>query len=298
MNSFDLINQLYKPYRITKVSKCTIIDSMDGKFVIKPKGEKNVKELFQYLKSRNFYHFPEIVDASRSDVDIYEYVEDVNYPSDQKAIDMIKLVAKLHRDTAYSKEVREDKFKEIYDDIKNNLEYYKNKYSEKVKEIELAIFMSPSEYLFIRNSSKLFNQISFCENKLDEWYESVKGKREIRVSTIHNNLALEHYLRGSKEALVSWDNAKVDSPILDIYKLYRKEALNVEFGSVLKNYLRDFPLEKDEQDLLMIMLCMPSEIDFEGENEFARTMKIGESLDYVFKTEELARPYYFVDDKK
>ena len=37
MNSLDLITKLYKPYRITKKGKCTIINSMDGDFVIKEK---------------------------------------------------------------------------------------------------------------------------------------------------------------------------------------------------------------------------------------------------------------------
>ena len=297
MNSLELVNKLYKPYRITKLSSCTIIEAMDGKFVVKPKGEKDVKDLFNYLKSRDFKHFPKIVDASRSDVNIYEYIEDTNYPLDQKAIDMIKLVARLHTNTSYTKEVREDKYKEIYDNIKNNLDYYKKKYTDMVNEIESEIFMSPSHYLFIRNSSKLFNQIKFCENKLNDWYDTVKTRRETRVSTIHNNLSLDHYIRGEKEALISWDHASTDSPILDIYNLYQKEALNVEFGSVLNNYLKQFPLEQYEKDLLMIMICMPKDVTFE-EDEFKSCESIGRSLDYVFRTEELARPYYLVNNEE
>ncbi len=297
MNSLELVNKLYKPYRITKQGKATIIYSIDGKFVVKEKSEKNVKELFDYLKYRNFNCIPKLIDDTRSDINIYEYIEDVNIPKDQKALDLIKVVANLHNKTSYNKEVREDKYKEIYDEIKGNLNYYKQDYENIVKEIENHIFMSPSEYLFIRNSSKLLNQVAFCSSKLDEWYETVKNKRSSRVSLVHNNLSLDHYLKGEKEALISWDKSKYDSPILDIYNFYNKEALNLEFTCLLEEYFKDIKLDKSEKDLLLILLCMPKKIEFQSD-EFTRTKNIVASLDYVYKTEYLVRPYYSVDNKE
>ena len=296
MNSLDLINKLYKPYRITKVSSATIIDSTEGKFVIKPKGDNDLKELFLYLKSRGFEAVPKLVDDSRSDVNIFEYIESANYPNEQKGMDLINLVAHLHKSTSFNKEVREDKFKTIYEDIKNNLIYYKNEYEHMISSIEEEIFMSPSSYLFIRNSSKLLAEIKFCETKLDDWYETVKNKRESRVCLIHNDLSLNHYLNGESEALISWEKAKMDSPILDIYKLYLKEWNTLEFSSILKNYLKKNPLDKEELDLLLIMLCMPREIK-SSKNELKSCEIIGNSIDYVIKTEELVRPYYTDDDK-
>lgn len=297
MNSLELINKLYKPYRITKLGSSTVIESMDGKFVVKPKRDKNIKELFNYLKHRDFTYIPKIIDDTRDDINIYEYIEDVTYPKEQKAIDMIKVVASLHNKTSYTKEVREDKYKEIYDNIKDNLEYYKNTYKNYVLKIEERIFMSPSEYLFIRNSSKLMNQIAFCEIKLDDWYEKVKDKRDTRVSVVHNNLSLDHYLKGREEALISWDSSIIDSPILDIYNFYKKEALDIEFSSILKEYLKNTHLEENEQELLFILICMPRDIEF-TEDEFRSCQSIGASLDYVFKTEYLVRPYYAIDDEE
>lgn len=297
MNSLELVNELYKPYRITKQGTTTIIDSMDGKFVVKPKGQKDVKELFQYLQHRKFDNFPNIVDDTRSDINIYEYIEDVKYPKEQKAIDMVRVVSSLHNKTSYEKEVREDKYKEIYDNVKNNLEYYKQEYNKLILEIEDHIFMSPSEYLFLRNSSKLQNQIAFCEAKLSEWYETVKNKRSTRVSVVHNNLSLDHFLKGNKETLISWDRASIDSPILDIYNFYQKEALNLEFGSVLREYFRNCNLEECEKDLLFILLCLPKKIELDPD-EFTSCSKVGESLDYVFKTEWLVRPYYSPNEEE
>ena len=118
------------------------------------------------------------------------------------------------------------------------------------------------------------NQIAFCEIKLDDWYEKVKDKRDTRVSVVHNNLSLDHYLKGREEALISWDSSIIDSPILDIYNFYKKEALDIEFSSILKEYLKN------------------------TEDEFRSCQSIGASLDYVFKTEYLVRPYYAIDDEE
>lgn len=297
MNSLELVNKLYKPYRITKLNSCTIIDSLDGKFIIKPKGEKNIKDLYSYLKSREFYSFPDIVDESRSEINIFEYIDWNDYPKEQKAQDLIKVIAKLHSKTCYEKEVTEDKFKEIYDNLKNNLLYYKDEYTRYINEFEEEVFMSPSHYLFMRNSSKLMSQIKFCETELDKWYDTVKDQRSTRVSIVHNNLSLDHFVKGEKEALVSWDKYITDSPILDFYGLYQREALELEFASLLKLYQKYFPLEKKEEDLLFIMLCMPRKITFEN-NEFLSCENLSHELDYVFKTESLVRPYYFSDDEE
>lgn len=297
MNSLELINKLYKPYRITRLSKCTIIDSTEGSFIIKPKGEKDIKSLFNYLKSRDFTAFPEIVDESRADVNIFEFIHESVYPKEQKALDMIKLVSSLHLKTSYEKSVTEDKYKEIYENLDNNLNYYKNEYNKYIDEFEGEIYMSPSHYLFMRNSSKLLAQIAFCKSKLDDWYESVKEKRTTRVALIHNNLCLDHFIKGEKEALLSWDKSTSDTPILDIYGFYQKEALNLDFSSLLSVYKKYYPLNPEEFDLLLIMLCMPHKIVFDN-NELYSCESIQKELDYVYKTEELVRPYYLKEDEK
>ncbi len=297
MNSLELINELYKPYKITRKGLSTIIECMDGKFVIKPKKEKDIKSLFSYLKNCSFENFPNLIDDTRSDIDIFEYVDETPLPKEQKFDSLMRTVAKLHNSTSFQKEVSEDKYKSIYEKIHENLNFYKDIYSKMVDEIESHIFMSPSEYLFIRNSSKLNNQIAFCQNKLDSWYDMVKNKKTTRVSLIHNNLSLDHFIKGKKDCLISWNASSIDSPVLDIYKLYEKEALNVEFSSALKNYLSSCSLDPEDKELLFILLCLPKKFELH-KSEFASCASLGNSLDYVFKTENLVRPYYSIDDKE
>lgn len=296
MTNLELIKDLYKPYRITKKNKCTIIESMDGTFVIKKKTQNNIKKIFSYLDSRNFSSHPVLVDDTRDEINIYEYVDDSDYPIDQKSIDMIKTVADLHSRTVYTKEVTSDKYKEIYDNIETNLKYYENEYSKLAASIEDEVFMSPSHYLFIRNYSKLNNQIAFCKSELNKWYENIKNKREIRICTIHNNLSLNHFCKKDRDILISWDNATEDTPILDIYKLYLNDGIKLNFKSILSEYLKSFALEDDELKLLLILLAMPEEIVFD-KSELTSCKNLTAILDKTLKAEELIRPYYLVDDE-
>ena len=295
MNNIDLINKLYKPYKITKKGKSTIIETTEGKFVIKEKN-KDLKELYEYLKSRNFYNFPKLVDYSRNNINIYEYKDDYDYPYEQKINDLIDVVTKLHSNTSYNKEVTEDKFKEIYDNIKNNLDYYEYLYNSFVNNIEKERFISPSHYLFIRNSSKIFNEIKFAKEKLNNWYDKVKNKKEYRVSIVHNNLKLDHYIK-EDDTLISWDNYFVDTPILDIYNLYKNESNNIDLEEAVNKYIKDMNLSEEEKELLFILLCIPKDIKFTN-NEYDNTIKVQNMIDYTNRVEKLIRPYYIKDEIK
>ena len=288
MNSLDLVNKLYKPYKITKKGKCTIINSMDGDFVIKPKS--NVKEIYSYLDSRNFFNHPKLVDESRSDIDISEYIEDYDYPKEQKLEDMISLVLDMHRKTSYTKKVTEDKYKEIYETLKNNIDYYKYSYNKLIKKIEATRFMSPSNYLFIRNSSKVLNALKYSERTLNNWYINNKEKGEISLSLVHNNLRLEHYLKKDKDYLISFDHAKIDSPILDIYTLYKNEYSNPNINKCIKKYIDNSDISEEDRQLLFAMLSVPDEFKF-NDKELESTINIKSKINYLYKVEELIRSY-------
>ena len=125
-NALEEIKGTYKPYRITKKKNVTIIDSTSGSYVIKEKKDNKINKAYSYLISRSFDYFPELQGEMRSDVNVFQYVEEVNMPVEQKALDMMELVALLHNKTTYYKEITEDKYKEIYDNLKNNIIYTKN----------------------------------------------------------------------------------------------------------------------------------------------------------------------------
>lgn len=296
-NSIEVLKKIYKPYKYTIKNSCTMLESTTGNIIIKEKGKTNIKELFSYLNSRNFDKFPKLIEDNRSDVNVFEYIEDIEMPIEQKMSDLISVVANLHNKTTYHKEVTADKYKEIYENILNNIIYKEKIYEELILFAEDEVFPSPSNQLLLTNSSKIFDCLSFCKSELEEWYSLVKENHKERVALIHNNLKLEHFLRNKQEYLISWDNAVVDTPILDVVTLYRNESLKVNFSEILKEYLNSYELTDEELKLLFILIVIPDEVNVNNQ-EITNVQNIRRLLDYIYKTEELIRPYYAKQEEK
>lgn len=294
--SIEILKQIYKPYRYTIKGSARILETTSGNFVIKKKIDKE-NDLFSYLSSRGFENFPLLVDSSRKDVNVYEYVEDAFYPKEQRANDMIKLVANLHYKTSYYKDVTEDNYKEVYESIKSNIIYLSDKFEEYFDIFFRQIYHSPSIYLFMQNFSKIKADLNFCQNELDSWYDLVKDKKKTRVSVCHNNLSLDHYLKNKKDYLISWGKANIDTPVLDLVTFYKREYFNLNFENLLNSYFKICSYNEDEKKLFFILIALPNEIEFLP-NEFESVLNIRKNLDYIYKTEDLIRPYYTKDKKE
>lgn len=290
-SSIDVLKQIYKPYKLTIRGKCTIFESTLGNVVIKEKSDKNINELFSYLKSRNFNSFPKLVEDNRSDVNVYEFVEDTEIPKEQKMDDLIEVTASLHNKTSYYKEVTLDKYKEIYENIMANIIYKEKFYNDLINLAEDSVFPSPSNQLLLVNSSKIYASLDFSKKELEKWYSDVSEKKKQRVSLIHNNLKLEHFMRSDKDYLISWESAKVDTPILDLVNLYKNECLNIDFSDKLEKYLQLYSLSDDEFKLFLILIVIPDEINLNNA-ELINVKEVRKLVDYIFKTEELVRSYY------
>ena len=280
-----------KPNYYRKNGNVTIVDSKRGKFVLKQKKENLDENIYKYLKSRNFNYYPSMINDEEDQYQISEYIEDIPMPSDQKMIDMIELVALLHYKTTHYKEVDEDDYKKIYEDITNNINYLYSYYIDVISIIETKVYMSPSEYLLARNISKIFASIEFSRGELEKWYNLVKEKRKQRLVVLHNNLEINHFIRNNNSYLVSWDKAKIDIPIFDLYKLYKKHALDFDFEGIFRTYEKNYPLLEEERKLLFILITLPDKIEF-NDSEYRMCKKISRQIDTIYKTELLLSPYY------
>lgn len=291
MNSLDVLKNIYKPYKYTKIGKSTIINTSSGDYVIKQINNKT-KELFSYLQSRGFSNFPKIIDDTRKDVTVYKYVPDIVMPKEQRSLDMINLVSNLHNKTTYFKEISQDKFKEIYEDVLSNVNYYKEYYSQKYDIFFKEVYHSPSHYLFLVNYYKLDLMLDFCKQQLDSWYELAKQENTQRVAVVHNNLSLDHFIKNDPDYLISWDKSKIETPVIDLVKFYQNNYLDVNFKKVFDKYLSNYPLNAMEKKLFFVLISIPPKIEFDMLDELKNTRDVRTKLDYVFKTEELIRPYY------
>lgn len=281
-----------KPFGYTKKNNAVIIDTKEQKYVLK-KRIKNNKDLFNYLKSRSFDYFPYTYNDDVDDTyDIYQYYENINLPVHEKTTDLINLVSLLHSKTTHYKDIDIDDYKIIYENIAKRLDYLVSYYSDIFDLIDTEVYMSPSNYLLARNISKINSLLNFCNNELDEWYELIKDKDKERVSLIHNNLELDHLIRNDNASyLISWDRAKMDMPIYDLYNFYKKNSKDINFDEALSIYESRYPLSLEEKKLLFLLISIPEKIDFSND-EYENTKKVDELLMYIYKTDKIISPYY------
>jgi len=279
-----------KPRKYQKKNKVLLIETTDKTYRIKPK-KKNNKYIYDYLKSRGFNYMPKIITSDNDEYEITEYIESYSIPDEQKMIDLIDLISLLHNKTTHYKEVTEDDYKEIYEDLKNNIDYLSNHYNDLITIIESKIYMSPCEYVLARNISKIFSTLNFLYNEIENWYKLVKTKNKKRLVVLHNNLELSHFISNEKKYLISWDKSKIGIPIFDIYKLYLKHGLEFDFTELLKKYEKNYPLFPDERKLLFILILLPQKIEFSND-EYENTRQVGKVIDLLYKTQNLILPYY------
>lgn len=278
-----------KPHRYIKEGNVVIIDTEKGKYVIKEKKINN--KIYNYLNSRNFDYYPNFINDYNEDYEITEYIEEFDIPEDQKMMDLVDLISLLHNKTTHYQETDEDDYKEIYEDIGNNIVYLNSYYSDLINIIDTKVYMSPSEYLLARNISKVYAALNFSKGELDKWYEIVKNSHKKRLVVLHNNLDLSHFLRNNSSYLISWDKAKIDIPIFDLYKLYKHNGLDFEFSEVLKRYEKSYPLLEEERKLLFILMALPDKIELTND-EYRNCKKVNEMIEFVYKTEMIISPYY------
>jgi len=278
-----------KPHRYEKCGKVIYIDTKDGRFVVKNNNRN--KDILEYLETRNFDYFPKTISDINDEYNISEYIEEINIPKEQKIIDLIDMVSLLHNKTTHYKEVDYDHYKEIYEDINNNIIYLYSYYTDLITMIESKTFMSPSEYLLARNISKIYAALSFCKSEIENWYELIKDKKKDRYVVVHNNLDLSHFLRNKNSYLINWDKAKIDKPIFDLYKLYRRHFSDFDFTDVINRYERNYPLLEEERKLLFILTALPDKLEL-IDNEYELTRKTTKLIERIYRTEILISPYY------
>ena len=278
--------------RLTIKNKTKILDTNRGILVLKKKDNNiNLTNTFNYLESRSFDNYPKRV-FENNNYDVYEYINGYNEPDEQKILDLINLLTILHYKTTFYKEVDIDYFKEIYESTINKIDYIYNYYTDIISLIETSIYMSPVEYLISMNIIKIYESLNYIKENINKWYELVKNKRRIRVVNIHNNLSLEHYIKGNKPYLISWEKSKIDNPIYDLYNLYLNHYLDFDFSELFLNYESKYPLLKEERILLFSLMTIPWKFEFD-DTEYNLCKNARKLFDYLYKTEKLVTEYNY-----
>ena len=286
LQKYDLVIK-----KLEKRGHVLLVETNDKKYIIKQKKEEK-SNLFSYLYSRSFNYFPNLYNNDFDDkYEIFDYIESINMPNQEKAKDIVLLIALLHSKTTFYRKIDIEDYKVIYEDLKEKIDKLRIYYENLNDKIDDEIYMSPSHYLLVRNISKIYASLNYCNYELDNWYKEVKNKDKERVVTIHNNLTLNHFLKNSENYLISWDKSTIDSPIYDLYHFYKNEYKNLEFSELLTLYERKYPLLEEERRLLFILMSIPSKYEEEND-EYLNTKRVNDILEYLYTTDKVISPYY------
>lgn len=277
-----------KVNKITIKGKVKILDTNDKKIVIKNKN-KDMSSLFNYLSERGLENFP-LIEKEESNLINYKYYDEVSSFNTNYDEDFIKLIADTHYKTTYYKDVSRKKYKNIYNTLIGNIDYLKDYYDTLIKKIDVEEYTSPCGYLLLRNYSIINYSLFYVEKELNSWYNLVKDKTKERVTIVHNNLKRSNLLKSDKFLLTGWENYMVDTPILDIYKLYKNEYKEMDFISLFKVYNDTFKLTKEEEKLFFIMISIPKVIKLDN-SEIDNINEVKSVLDYIYRTNKFIKSY-------
>lgn len=267
----------YKEFRNIK-----IIDTDKGKYVIKNRNKYN-DNIYEYLTNKNFNYILE-----REKIDDYElfpFIEEVEIPNEEKAIELVYILSLLHNKTTYYREIILDRVKNIYETLTEEIKYLDYYYHDLQDMIEQKVYMSPGEYLLIRNISLVYSSLEYAKKNLDEWFKHKKKQNKERVVLLHNKPNLEHLLIGESKQLISWNNAKRDIPIYDFIYFYKSDYLDLEMNTLFDIYQSKFLYTEDEKLLFLTILSIPKKIAF-TKNNYDDCYEIFKFVKYIEKTRD------------
>lgn len=267
---------------IREQQKIKIIDTDKGKFVLKKSSSKE-KGLYEYLQNKNFPYLLEKDEVD--DFNVYPYIQEINEEKEEKAIDLVYILSILHNKTLFYRKIVMDQVKEIYEEYSSRLDYLNYYYHDLQDMVEQKVYMSPAEYLFIRNVSLIYSALNYSKSNLKMWYEEKINQKKERVVLLHNKPSLDHILIGEDKKLISWEHYTKGSPIFDFLHFYQKNYLEVEMTSLFQMYQSRFPYTPDEFLLFFSLISMPEKIVFTS-NHYQNTVQVYRVVKYVEKTKD------------
>ena len=274
-----------KIFKIIKKGKVTIIND---KYVLKKVDRK--QRFYDYLITRDFNFFPKIYSYIDDEIEVMDYIKEQEIPTQQKVEDLVYIMSILHLSTTFDKPTDLDYIKEIYENNVDSLKDIKAYYLSIQNYIEEETYMTPSNYLLIRNCSLIYKVIDLSLKYLEKWYKEVEKLRTLRYVYIHGDLKESHILENNNIYLISWGKSKIDLPLKDIEVLYKNCYQELDIDKLLAIYENKYPLTKDEKYLLFSMLLVPDKIDIK-DYEIEKLQHISKLVLYLKKVYSFLKDY-------
>ena len=272
-NNKLLINKII--YR----QKLLILDTNKGKFFALRKNLVN-KKIYNYLNTHSFTNFLEPLTTYNNYI-LFKYIQSDNQDISKKVTELIYIISILHTKTTTYEPINLSKISDIYNNNLNELNYLDNYYHDLQDYIENKVYMSPAEYLLIRNISIIYRAINFSKETLKNWYEAIKNIKNIRVVLIHNNLKLSNFIYNEKKSyLINWNSSRRDLVVYDFLNFFKNNYQSLKINKYYEMYQNKFQYTKEEKILFFALLSKPWPLKI-TKNNYLNTLLVKELLDYL-----------------
>lgn len=280
--------------KISYKNKSRIVNKDNRKYLYKVKRNSKDKT-FNYLRVKGFNNFLSPIETTQ-EYEIYPYIEEIDIPKEDKAIELIKTLSYLHIKTTTYQEVDKKKIEKHYNNIKAQINYLRNYYLDLQDFIETREFFSPAEHILMQNISNIYKALSYSEKHLELWYKEKQNIQRERIVQLHKNLSLEHFLMETEGIFINWDKSEKDIVVYDFLNFYQNEFYNLEMSSLFDLYQTKYQFTKDEEYLFKTLISIPPQIKFKNSN-FINVINTRRTIDYVEKTNNFLLKYYEKNQK-
>jgi len=181
--------------------------------------------------------------------------------------DLMREAARMHAVTEIKGKANQPYLLHFYEQSKLKLDRRKLDYERFIEKSEKKVYMSPFELLFCTYFIQFMRIEDAALDLLENWYETVKEKKQDRISICHGNLTPKHlvYDENRKGHLINFEKTFTASPIYDLLHFYRKllyrypqkSANAIQLYSEYNRYNR---LTEDERLLLFYYLAQTEKI--------------------------------------
>lgn len=276
------------PIAYKKINSVYLVSDKTITYAIKL--NTNNYDIYKYLLSKGFNYFPDNYSNVDVNYDITKYIIPLEVNQTEKVNDYLKLLSILHFKTSYKREVNLDEIKINYEKIINEINDLRRYYISINDKLDKERFLSPADYLLLRNITLIYSVLNIIEKLLNKTYEKIKDSKSIRVALLHNNLSLDHLIINEGEYLISWDKSYFDSPINELNSFYRKYYNYIDINDFLLIYEKSNKLSAIEKALLIIVLSVPKKIEFIN-NNYENTVLVNNEINYLKSIYELLTKY-------
>lgn len=247
--------------KYTYLKNNKVLSYLDGsKVLIKRKKRYDLEEVYNYLDSHNVNNYLKPIKITNQEL-FFPYLPNKYLDNDYLAKRLVLNLSILHNKTTIYKEIDKDKQKCEYDDLRNRIIYLEKYYYTLQDVIESKIYMSPLEYIVIRNISIIYSALNYSKELLNKWNDLIKKKKTIRLVYCHGKCCLEHFLNQDEGYFISLENAHLDRPMLDFIYFYNKNYDDTDMISNFKFYQHRYRYDEEEITYFLLKLVIVDKLD-------------------------------------